>query len=114
MRLGCSKAVVQDWSPADKPDLVRYANNRTVWRNFALLPHPYTDADADAWLATLGDRLMSASLNIGFAKSAEDDLLDVSWYSSQQVSEVGERLVGAVLERVEQLAMVRFGEARVR
>ena len=51
LRLECSKSVVRDWSPADKPDLVRYANNRNVWRNLALLPHPYTDADADAWLA---------------------------------------------------------------
>lgn len=50
---------------------------------------------------------MAASLRIGFAKSAEDDLLDiVSWYSSQQQApEVGERLVGAVVEHVEQIAM---------
>ncbi|PKQ19183.1 MAG: addiction module toxin RelE [Actinobacteria bacterium HGW-Actinobacteria-6] len=49
---------------------------------------------------------MAALLRIGFAKSAEDDLLDIiSWYSSQQAPEVGERLVGAVFERVEQLAM---------
>jgi len=49
---------------------------------------------------------MAASLRIGFAKSAEDDLLDIiSWYSSQQAPEVGERLVRAVFERVEQLAM---------
>lgn len=53
LRLECSKAVVRDWSPADKPDLIRYANNRNVWRNLARLPYPYTDADADAWLATV-------------------------------------------------------------
>jgi RimJ/RimL family protein N-acetyltransferase len=54
LRLECSKSVVRDWSPADKPDLVRYANNRNVWRNLThLFPHPYTDADADAWLATV-------------------------------------------------------------
>jgi ribosomal-protein-alanine N-acetyltransferase len=53
LRLECSKSVVRDWSPADKADLVRYANNRNVWRNLARISRPYTDADADAWLATL-------------------------------------------------------------
>ncbi len=49
---------------------------------------------------------MAASLRIEFAKSAEDDLLDIiSWYSSQQAPEVGERLVGEVFKRVEQLAL---------
>jgi len=49
---------------------------------------------------------MAAALRIEFAKSAEDDLLDIiSWYSSQQAPEVGERLVGAVFKRIEQLAL---------
>ncbi len=49
---------------------------------------------------------MAAPLRIEFARSAEDDLLQViSWYTSQQVPEVGERLVRDVFERVEQLAM---------
>lgn len=38
--------------PADKPALVRFANNRNVWRNLRdVFPHPYTEADADRWLA---------------------------------------------------------------
>ena len=49
---------------------------------------------------------MAAPLRVEFAKSAEDDLLEIiGWYSSQQAPEVGERLVRAVFERVEQLAM---------
>lgn len=49
---------------------------------------------------------MAAPLRIEFARSAEDDLLQViSWYTSQQVPEVGERLVRDVFERVEQLAV---------
>jgi len=54
VRLECSKCVIRDWSPADKPDLVRYANNRSIWRNLThAFPHPYTDVDADEWFATL-------------------------------------------------------------
>ncbi|MHB0981086.1 MAG: type II toxin-antitoxin system RelE/ParE family toxin [Thermoleophilia bacterium] len=49
---------------------------------------------------------MAKGFRVEFAKSAEDDLLDiVAWYASQQVPEVAERLVAAVLERVGQLAL---------
>src|SRR5660398_275266 len=49
---------------------------------------------------------MAEGLRVEFAKSAEDDLLDiVAWYTSQHAPEVGKRLVGAVLERVGQLAL---------
>jgi ribosomal-protein-alanine N-acetyltransferase len=44
---GC---VLRPWSPADKESLLRYANNRKIWRNLTdMFPHPYTEADADAW-----------------------------------------------------------------
>ncbi len=54
---------------------------------------------------------MAEGFRVDFAKSAEDDLLDivawyiVAWYTSQQVPEVGTRLVAAVLERVGRLAL---------
>ena len=52
MRLECSQCVVRDWSPSDKAALVHAANNRNVWRNLTdMFPHPYTEADADAWFA---------------------------------------------------------------
>ena len=45
---GC---VLRPWRAADKPDLVRHANSRRVWRNMThTFPHPYTDEDADLWL----------------------------------------------------------------
>jgi len=41
---------------------------------------------------------------VDFAKSAEDDLLDIlAWYASQQAPGVGARLVVAIIEQVEQL-----------
>lgn len=47
---GC---VLRRWTQADKASLVAIANNRNVWRNLSdEFPHPYTDADADAWLRT--------------------------------------------------------------
>ena len=52
MRLECQSCVVRDWALEDKPALIRFANNRNVWRNLKdIFPHPYTDADADRWLS---------------------------------------------------------------
>jgi len=49
--LECEKCVVREWAQSDKDALVRFANNRNVWRNLThKFPHPYTAADADWWL----------------------------------------------------------------
>ena len=54
MRLECGKCVVRDWARGDRDSLVRYANNRKVWRNLThLFPHPYRAQDAERWLSTL-------------------------------------------------------------
>lgn len=54
MRLDCGSCIVRDWrdSDRDRDALLRFANNRKIWRNLKdRFPHPYTEADADAWLA---------------------------------------------------------------
>lgn len=52
MRLDCGPCIVRPWAAGDKGSLLRYANDRDVWRNLThRFPHPYTDADADFWLA---------------------------------------------------------------
>ena len=54
MRLECQKSVIREWARGDKAALVRFANNRNIWRNLAhVFPHPYTDADADWWFSFL-------------------------------------------------------------
>jgi [ribosomal protein S5]-alanine N-acetyltransferase len=54
MRLDCGPCVVRDWNPADKPSLLRLANNRNVWRNLThRFPHPYTEPDADFWFGLI-------------------------------------------------------------
>lgn len=46
--------MIREWAPNDKAALVRFANNRNIWRNLAhVFPHPYTDADADGWFSFL-------------------------------------------------------------
>jgi plasmid stabilization system protein ParE len=44
-------------------------------------------------------------VRVAFALSAQDDLVGIlEWYASQQVPDVGTRLVASVIERVEQLS----------
>jgi ribosomal-protein-alanine N-acetyltransferase len=59
---GC---VLRPWRDTDKDDLVREANNRRVWRNMThTFPHPYTERDADLWLAIAADPGASIQLAI--------------------------------------------------
>ncbi|MGC3982174.1 MAG: GNAT family protein [Steroidobacteraceae bacterium] len=51
MRLDCGLCVIREWSLADKPALLRYANNADIARHLTRMPHPYTEAHADEFLA---------------------------------------------------------------
>ena len=51
MEIRFGEYTLRSWSWDDAPALVRYANNRNIWLNVRdAFPHPYTKADADAWL----------------------------------------------------------------
>ncbi len=42
---------IRSWSLGDVKALVKYANNRGVWKNLRhTFPHPYTEKDARAWI----------------------------------------------------------------
>lgn len=52
MNLDCGSSIVRNWRDGDREALLRFANNRRVWRNLRdRFPHPYSEAEADAWLA---------------------------------------------------------------
>jgi RimJ/RimL family protein N-acetyltransferase len=51
-RLDCGACLLRGWEDADRDSLLAQANNRNVWRNLKdRFPHPYTERDAEAWLA---------------------------------------------------------------
>ena len=55
-RIDCGACVLRRWRMDDKASLVRYANDQRVSRNLRDgFPHPYTESDADAWLALSTD-----------------------------------------------------------
>jgi len=46
------RCVLRPFRREDAEALARHANNRAIWRNLLdLFPHPYTQADAEAWIA---------------------------------------------------------------
>jgi len=57
VRIDCGVCVVRDFRPEDKTPLARHANNRSVWRNLTdAFPHPYSEADAERWIAYVGSQ----------------------------------------------------------
>jgi RimJ/RimL family protein N-acetyltransferase len=51
LELKLARSTLRPWRVGDEASLIRHANNRRVWRNLSRLPHPYTTADAHAWIA---------------------------------------------------------------
>lgn len=52
MRIDCGVCVIRPYHPGDTPAVARQANNRKIWANVRdYFPHPYTEADAEAWIA---------------------------------------------------------------
>jgi len=51
MEIMLSRCRLRPFRDGDQASLVRYANNRKIWINLRdRFPHPYTPANADAWI----------------------------------------------------------------
>ena len=51
MEIVLSRCRLRPFREGDQPSIARYANNRRIWINLRdRFPHPYTLADADAWI----------------------------------------------------------------
>jgi RimJ/RimL family protein N-acetyltransferase len=57
--------MLRPWRIGDQTSLVRHADDREIWLNLRdQFPHPYTPADADAWIALASSRHPPASLAV--------------------------------------------------
>ncbi len=78
-----SRLVLRPWRTADVASLVRHGNDRAVWANLTdVFPHPYTPADAAAW--------------VSFAQSPGDSLLCAVEWVGEAIGGVGVIADGAV------------------
>ena len=72
--LPLSSCTIRDWVRGDEHSIVRHANNRNVWSGVRdVFPHPYTVADARAWVGIATTSLRGEAFAIevgGFAVGA--------------------------------------------
>jgi RimJ/RimL family protein N-acetyltransferase len=124
MPLQVAAALVRSWRAGDAPALARHANSRAVWRNLRdRFPHPYTLADAQAWLT----RRVAADPETNFAIEVGGEacggiglelLDDVARGSAEIGFWLGERVQGrgigsAVVPAFTQWALDRFQLHRI-
>lgn len=65
MHIHCEGFELRAWRDGDQASLVRHGNDRQIWRNLRdRFPHPYTAADADAWVALASARAPITNLAI--------------------------------------------------
>lgn len=71
MELVLSRCTIRSWQPGDAAALVRYANNRRVWRNLRdRFPHPYTARDAEEWIRRATGMLLETHFAIAIGEEA--------------------------------------------
>ena len=63
---------IRSFEESDIPSLVKYANNRHVWKNLMeTFPHPYTETDAQDWIT----HVRSQEPETNFAIASEEELI---------------------------------------
>ena len=68
MELRTDRCTLRPFRPADAASLARHADSRQVWLNLRdLFPHPYTVADAEAYIARVGGQspVTSFAIDVG-------------------------------------------------
>ncbi len=72
MQLNLTHAEIRSWRTTDVKPLSKYANNKKIWLNLRdAFPHPYTPADAEAFIKSAG----SKDPETFFAITREDEVI---------------------------------------
>ncbi|MFN8581270.1 MAG: GNAT family N-acetyltransferase [Gemmatimonadaceae bacterium] len=72
MRIDLPLCAVRDWEPRDLDRLVRFADNRKIWKNLRdRFPSPYTRAAGEEWIANV----TSAKPRTSFVIAVGDELV---------------------------------------
>ena len=71
MEIPISPWKLRPWQWEDVAALVKYGNNRAIWRNLGdRFPHPYTEADAEEWVKSSNNSSPATFLAIATADEA--------------------------------------------
>ena len=116
MRIPLTCAEVRSWRESDAESLALHANNRKIWRNMSdAFPHPYTVADAHAFLRSAMARVPESWLAIavddqavgGIGFTPRDDIQRVSAEIGYWLGEAfwGRGIVSEALQAVTRYAV---------
>jgi RimJ/RimL family protein N-acetyltransferase len=124
MHLNCGPCIVRDWKTDDRGSLLRFADNRKIWRNMThRFPHPYTTADVDAWFAMLAEMPEPTHWAIEVDGQAVGGIgVDVGTGVDEKTGRIGywvgepywrQGIVTAAVRATSEYAMSRFGLVRL-
>lgn len=75
-RVFCAPVVLRHFLPADAADVQRLAGDRAVSDTTAVIPHPYGDGMAEAWIATHEDeRVRGKQYVFAIARAVDEQLV---------------------------------------
>ena len=66
---------LSDILPSDKPAYLEHLNDKAIYDRTLRIPYPYTEADADAWLALLEETTRQQGRPVSWAIRNADDYL---------------------------------------
>ena len=119
---------LSEFRSSDKPALIQHLNDRDIYDRTLRIPFPYTDADADEWLARVAKITEQHGQPVHFAiRTADDALIGGCGFDDFQVgkshrAEVGywlakpfwgRGIMTAVVQRVCQHAFEEFGLVKI-
>jgi RimJ/RimL family protein N-acetyltransferase len=91
---------LSEFQASDKDALVSHLNDRDIYDRTLRIPFPYTDADADEWLALVAKITQQQGRQVHFAiRSADDSLIGGCGFDGFQVGKSHRAEVGYWLAR---------------
>ena len=119
---------LSEFRPSDKPALIEHLNDRDIYDRTLRIPFPYTEADADEWLALAAKITQQQGQPVHFAiRTGDDSLIGGCGFDGFQVgkshrAEVGywlakpywgRGIMTAVVQRGCQHAFDEFGLVKI-
>jgi ribosomal-protein-alanine N-acetyltransferase len=119
---------LSEFRTTDKPALIQHLNDRDIYEKTLLIPYPYSDNDADEWLALVAKITKQQGQTVNFGiRDASDALIGGCGFDGFQVGKShraeigywlaksywGQGIMTAVVKRACQHAFEEFGVVKV-
>ncbi len=114
--------------PSDKPALVEHLNDKEIYDRTLRIPYPYTDTNAEEWLAIIAKTTQQQGRAVNWAiRNAEDQLIGACGFNDFQMGKShraeigywlakpfwGQGIMTAVVRRACQYAFEEFGLVKI-